>query len=213
MRPSQIRLFGMSAMIAAPLAAVLGVAPASAHEQPTTTPAARFLQGIIETAFNLVRPPVTAKANRNLDALIGDSMDWPSLTQFAIGHYRATLDATGMGGVTSRLEEQLGALARRAGVELPNMTLAVHDMRIDRDGNRHVLSTATLPRFGEIEVEWTLAPAADGGYRISDIAAFGLTLKQFLRGWIASLIAAQGGDAAATFEPPRGHAVQPSSPQ
>ena len=103
-------------MIAAHLVLILGLGPASAHEQPTTTPVARFLQGTIETAFDLVRPPVTVKANRDLDALIRDSMDWPGLTQFASGHYRANLDSTGMGGVRSRLAEQLGVLARRTRV-------------------------------------------------------------------------------------------------
>jgi hypothetical protein len=58
-----------------------------------------------------------------------------------------------------------------------------------------------LPRFGEIEVEWVLAPA-QSGYRIADIKALGLTLRQFLPGWVAGLIAAKGGDAAAAFEGP-----------
>lgn len=191
--------------------AMLPLAPAWGHEQPNTTPAARFLQGTIDTAVALVRPPMTAKTDRDLDALIRDSMDWPSLIQFAIGHYRADLDSEGLRAARTRIEQQLRDLARRAGVELPTMTFAVHDMRIDRDGNRHVLSLATLPRFGEIEVDWTLAPAAGGGYRISDIAAFGLTLKQFLRGWITSLVAAQGGDAAAAFEVPPPKSA--SSPQ
>jgi hypothetical protein len=183
------------------LAAALSCGPASAHERPITAPAARFLEGTVETAFGLVRPPVTPQANTTLEALIRDSMDWPGLTQFAIGHYLANLEDGEMGGVTARLEQQLGALARRAGTELPTMTLAIHDMRIDPDGSRHVLSAATLPRFGEIEVEWTLAPAANG-YRIADIAAFGLTLRQFLRNWIATLVAAQGGDAVAAFGQP-----------
>jgi hypothetical protein len=196
MCPSQIRTVCLALM-----AAALGCSPASAHERPITAPAARFLEGTIETAFGLVRPPVTPQANTTLEALIRDSMDWPGLAQFAIGRYRADLKDGEMGGVTARLEQQLGALARRAGVELPTMTLAIHDMRIDPDGNRHVLSTATLPRFGEIEVEWTLAPAAKG-YRIADIAAFGLTLRQFLRNWIATQVAAQGGDAGATFAAP-----------
>jgi hypothetical protein len=187
------------------LAAALGCGPASAHERPITTPAARFLEGTIETAFGLVHPPVTPQANTTLEALIRDSMDWPGLTQFAIGRYRADLKDGSMGGVTVRLKQQLGALARRAGAELPTMTLAIHDMRIDPDGSRHVLSTATLPRFGEIEVEWTLVSAAQG-YRIADIAAFGLTLRQFLRNWIATLVAARGGDVAAAF-------LVPSSPE
>ncbi|MEZ5833105.1 MAG: hypothetical protein R3D05_18180 [Dongiaceae bacterium] len=98
----------------------------------------------------------------------------------------------------TRLERQLGALALRAGRELPAMTLAIHDMRIDPDGTRHVLSTANLPRFGEIEVEWILTPTrTDTSYRIADIKALGLTLRQFLRSWIANLVAARNGDAAA----------------
>jgi hypothetical protein len=174
--------------------------PATARERPTTAPAARFLQGTIEHAFELVRPPVTAKAGATLEALIKDSMDWASLTHFAIGHYGATLDAEGMGDVTARLEQRLGILARRAGNELPTMTVAVHDMRIDPDGSRRIFSTANVPRFGEVEVEWILIPAAaENGYRIADIKAFGLTLRQFLRGWITGLVAAQGGDAAAVF--------------
>jgi hypothetical protein len=198
-------VFGVSAMIAA-----LTLAPAWGHEQPNTTPAARFLQDTIGTALGLIHPPMTARTNRELDALIHDSMDWPGLTQFAIGHYRADLDSKGMRGVRARIEQQLGELARRAGVGLPAMTLAVHNMRIDRDGDRHVLTTATLPKFGETEVDWTLTPAANGHYRISDIAAFGLTLKQFLRGWVTSLVAAQGGDAATAFEaPPAGPASSP----
>jgi len=213
MRPSQIcqrqlRLLCLSATIA-----VLTLAPARAHEQPTTTPAARFLQHTLETALGLVRPPMTTGTGRDLDALIRDSMDWPGLTQFAIGHYRADLDSEGVDGVRTRIAQQLADLARRAGVAFPTMTLAVHDMRIDRDGNRHVLCLATLPKFGEVEVDWTLAPAPGGGYRVSDIAAFGLTLKQFLRGWIASLVAAQGGDAATAFEAAPSPPKPASSPQ
>lgn len=195
MRPSQIRRLCLVLTIVA-----LCCGPASARERPATAPAARFLQATIEQAFGLVRPPVSAEAGANLEALIKDSMDWTSLTHFAIGHFGRTLDADGMGDVTARLEQRLGILARRAGVELSAMTVAVHDMRIDPDGTRRILSTATVPRFGEVEVEWTLIPAAAGnGYRIADIKAFGLTLRQFLRGWIAGLVAAQGGDAAAVF--------------
>lgn len=125
-------------------------------------------------------------------------MDWPNLTQFAIGRYGAELDEGGMVDARTRLERQLGALALRAGRELPAMTLAIHDMRIDPDGTRHVLSTANLPRFGEIEVEWILTPTrTDTSYRIADIKALGLTLRQFLRSWIANLVAARNGDAAA----------------
>lgn len=200
MCPSQIRTIGLLLM-----AAASGCGPASAHERPTTTPAARFLEGTFEAAFGLVRPPVAPQADATLATLIRDSMDWPSLTPFAIGRYRADLGDRDMGAVRARLERQLRDLARRAGVELPTMTLAIHDMRIDPEGNRHVLSTATLPRFGEVEVEWTLAPAGSG-YRIADIAAFGLTLRQFLRNWIATLVAARGGDAGAVF-------AAPSSPE
>jgi len=172
--------------------------PAAAHELPTTTPAARFLQDRLDRALVLARPPVSAKANGELDILIRDAMDWPSLAQFAIGHYGTSLDEGGRSDATARLERQLGLLARRAGRELPTMTIAIHDMRIDPDGNRHILSTATVPRFGEVEVEWTLRPTATG-YRVADIKAFGLTLRQFLRSWVTALVAAQGGNAAAVF--------------
>lgn len=172
--------------------------PAAAHELPTTTPAARFLQDRLDRALFLARPPVSAKASAALDIVIRDAMDWPSLTQFAIGHYRANLDEGGLSDATARLERQLGILARRAGKDLPTMTIAIHDMRIDPDGNRHILSTATVPRFGEIEVEWTLTPTATG-YRIADIRGLGLTLRQFLRGWVTGLVAAHGGNAAAVF--------------
>ena len=140
--------------------------PAAAHELPTTTPAARFLQDRLDRALVLARPPVSAKANGELDILIRDAMDWPSLAQFAIGHYGASLDEGGRSDATARLERQLGLLARRAGRELPTMTIAIHDMRIDPNGNRHIISTATVPRFGEVEVEWTLTPTATG-YRVA----------------------------------------------
>jgi len=190
---SQIRLLCLLLTVAA-----FCCGPVAAHERPTTTPAVRFLQGAIERAFDLARPPVSAKASADLDIVIRDAMDWPGLTQFAIGHYGAHLNEGGLSDAAARLERQLGILARRAGKEMPTLTLAIHDMRIDPDGNRRILSTATLPRFGEIEVEWTLAPTATG-YRVADIAAFGLTLRQFLRGWVTGLVAAQGGDATAVF--------------
>ncbi len=134
-----------------------------------------------------------------MDALIEAAMDWRGLTHFAIGHYGADLNADGMSSVTDKLEDQLGALARRAGTDLPTMTVALRDMRIDSDGNRRILSTATVPRFGEVEVEWTLTPTQTG-YRIADIKALGMTLRQFLRSWVTSLVAAKGGDAAAAFD-------------
>jgi hypothetical protein len=177
---------------------VLLCGPAWAHERPITTPAALFLQGTIERAFGLVRPPISAEAGADLEALIKTSMDWTSLTPFAIGRYGTGLGAEGMDGVTARLEQQLGLLARRAGHELPTMTVAIRDMRIDPDGNRRILSIANVPRFGEVEVEWILA-TTQTGYRIADIRAFGLTLRQFLRGWVTSLVAARGGDAEAVF--------------
>ena len=172
--------------------------PASAHERPTTTPAARFLQDQIERALVLARPPVSRKASDALDLLIRDTIDWPSLTRYAIGHYGAGLDAGGLSDVGAQLERQLGLLARRAGKEMPSLTIALRGLRIDADGDRRVLSTADVPRFGEIEVEWTLRPTATG-YRVSDISALGLSLRQFLRGWVTSLVAAQGGDPTAVF--------------
>lgn len=192
MPASQIRLIGLAAAI------VLLCGPAWAHERPTTTPVARFLQDNIDRALVLAKPPVSRKSGDDLDILIRDAMDWPNLTQYAIGHYGAKLDAGGLSEVGAQLERQLGQLARRAGKEMPTLTIALRGLRIDADGSRHVLSTADVPRFGEIEVEWTLRPTA-AGYRVSDISALGLSLRQFLRGWITSLVAAQGGDPAAVF--------------
>ncbi len=173
-------------------------APAAAHERPSTTPAARFLQDTVDRALLLARPPVSAKAGGDLDILIRDAMDWPSLTQFAIGQYGARLNKGGLSDAAARLERQLGMLARRAGREMPTLTIAIRNMQIDPDGMRHIFTTATVPRFGEIEVAWTLIPTATG-YRVVDIAALGLTLRQFLRGWVMGLVAAQGGDATAVF--------------
>jgi hypothetical protein len=197
MRPSQIHSFCLA------LAATLAWSvPAAAHERPATTPAARFVQATIDTAFALARPPMTLDENRRLESVIERSMDWSGLTQFAVGRYRADLEAAAMDAVKARLADRLGALARTAGRELGTLVLVVRDMRVDAEGNRHVTSTAILQRFGEVEVAWTLVPVQDGGYRIVDIAALGLTLRHFLRGWVTSLIADRGGDPGAVFGPP-----------
>jgi hypothetical protein len=201
MRVSQIRL-----LLSALLAATLYCGHATARERPETAPAARFLQDTIAQALDLARPPVSQQAGADLAALINEAMDWPSLTHFALGKYDAHLDHTRISSATGRLEDQLTNLARQAGFEWPTMTVEVHGMRIDPDGSRRILSTATVPRFGEVEVEWKLAPVSvDGlpaGYRIEDIKALGMTLRQFLRGWVSSLVAARGGDAAAAFGGP-----------
>ena len=198
MRPSQIHLSHIR-LVGLVTAIMLLCGPAWAHERPTTTPAARFLQDHIDRALVLAKPPVSGKAGDELDILIRDAMDWANLTQYAIGHYGTKLDAGGLSDVGAQLERQLGLLARRAGKEMPALTIALRDLRIDPEGNRHVLSTADVPRFGEIEVEWTLRPTA-GGYRVADISALGLSLRQFLRGWVTSLVAAQGGDPTAVFD-------------
>src|SRR5262245_12219231 len=144
MRASQIRVIGLAAAIA------LLCFPAWAHERPTTTPAARFLQDNIERALVLAKPPVSRKSGDELDILIRDAMDWPNLTQYAVGHYGVKLDAGGLSEVGAQLERQLGLLARRAGKEMPALTIALRGLRIDADGSRHVFSTADVPRFGEI---------------------------------------------------------------
>jgi hypothetical protein len=192
MLASQIRLIGLVAAIS------LLCGPAWARERPITTPVARFLQDHIARALELSKPPVSRKSGDELDILIRDTMDWSNLTQYAIGHYRTRLDAGGLSDVGAQLERQLGLLARRAGKEMPTLTIALRGLRIDEEGNRHILSTADVPRFGPIEVEWTLQPTTSG-YRISDISALGLSLRQFLRGWVTSLVAAQGGDPTAVF--------------
>jgi len=201
MGASQIRLIGLAAALA------LLCFPAWAHERPTTTPVARFLQDNIDRALVLAKPPVSRKSGDELDILIRDAMDWPNLTQYAIGHYGAKLDAGGLSDVGAQLERQLGLLARRAGKEMPNLTIALRGLRIDADGSRHVFSTADVPRFGEIEVEWTLRPTATG-YRVSDISTLGLSLRQFLRGWVTSLVATQGGDPTAVFNGEAGASPQ-----
>lgn len=201
MRPSQTRLAGLMT------AFMLLCGPAAAHERPTTTPAARFLQDNIGRALMLAKPPVSRKSGDELDILIRDAMDWQNLTQYAIGHYGARLDAGGLSDAGAQLERQLGQLARRAGKEMPTLTIALRGLRIDPEGNRHLLSTANVPRFGEIEVEWTLRPTATG-YRVSDISALGLSLRQFLRGWVTSLVAAQGGDPTAVFNGKSGASPQ-----
>jgi hypothetical protein len=193
MGPSQIRTLGFVLAVA-----VSCCGDAVARERPATTPAARFVQDTVDRALGLVRPPVSADAGAELSALIDDSMDWASLTRFAIGRYEAELGAAEMAGVTETLAQRLEALCRRAGAELPSMTVAIRGMRIDPDGSRRILGIATVPKFGEVEVEWTLAKA-ERSYRIADIKALGLTLRQFLRGWVTSLVAAEGGNAAAVF--------------
>jgi hypothetical protein len=179
-------------------AALLCCGPAAARERPATTPAARFVQDTIDRALGLVRPPVSDEAGSDLTALIEGAMDWPSLAHFAMGRHGAAISPDGMRSATDQLEQRLVNLARRAGAELPAMTVAIHDMRIGADGNRRILGTAALPRFGEIDVEWVLAPTGTG-YRIADIRALGMSLRQFLRSWIAGWVAAHGGDAAAAF--------------
>jgi hypothetical protein len=201
-----IRLIGLATAIA------LWCSSASAHERPATAPAARFLQEHIDRALVLARPPVSRKDNDELAILIRDAIDWPTLTRYAIGHYGAKLDAGGLSEVGAQLEQQLGQLARRAGKEMPTLTIALRGLRIDSDGNRHVLSTAGVPRFGAIEVEWTLRPTATG-YRVSDISALGLSLRQFLRGWVTSLVAAQGGDPTAVFNGEPSDSDAGASPQ
>lgn len=195
MTASQMHLIRLVGFV---LATALLCGPALAHERPSTTPAARFLQDHIDRALTLAKPPVSGKAGDELDLLIRDAMDWPALTQYAVGRYGARLDAGGLSGVGALLERQLGVLARRAGKEMPTLTIALRGLRIDSEGNRYVLSTADVPRLGEIDVEWTLRPTATG-YRVSDISALGLSLRQFFRGWITGLVAAQGGDPAAVF--------------
>lgn len=145
---------------------------------------------------------MTPDENRRLDFMIERSMDWAGLAQFAVARYRAELDGGAMDAVAARLAERLAALARTAGRELEGLDLVVRDMRLEADGTRRVMSTATLQRFGEVEVTWTLVPTQDGGYRIADIAALGLTLRHFLRGWVTGLIADRGGDPAAVVAPP-----------
>jgi hypothetical protein len=194
MRASQIRL--LTPIVTA---VALWCGPAAAHERPVTTPAARFVQDILDRTLVLVRPPVSAESGADLAMLIRSTIDWPALTQFAVGRYVADLSPEDMNGATDKLEGQMEALARRAGADLPTMTVAIHDMRVDPDGARRVLSTATVPRFGEVEVEWTLVPTPTG-YLIADIKALGMTLRQFLRSWIAGLVAAEGGNAAAVFD-------------
>jgi len=110
MRISQIRL--LTAIVTA---IAFWCGPAAAHEQPVTTPAARFVQDTLDHALILVRPPVSAEAGINLTALIRSAMDWPALTRFAVGRYVFDLDAKGMGGATGMLEGQMQSLARRAG--------------------------------------------------------------------------------------------------
>ena len=63
-------------------------------------------------------------------------MDWPNLTRYAIGHYGARLDAGGLSDAGAQLERQLGLLARRAGKEMPTLTIALRGLRIDPEGNR-----------------------------------------------------------------------------
>lgn len=207
MRVSQIRL-----LLPAVLAATLCGGDATARERPETAPAAQFLRGTIDRALDLARPPVSQQAGSHLAALINEAMDWKSLTHFALGQYGANLNSAAMSAATTRLEDQLTILARQAGFEWPTMTVEVHGMRIDPDGSRRILSTATVPRFGEVEVEWTLAPVSvdrpTTGYRIEDIKALGMTLRQFLRGWVSGLVAAHGGDAAAAFADPSGGSPQ-----
>jgi hypothetical protein len=186
-------LFGLAAMTLA-----VGCGPAAARERPATTPAARFLQDKIDRALILARPPVSAKDSGDLDILIRDAMDWPGLSSFAIGRYRVSLDEGGLSDASARLERQLGLLARRAAKDMPSLAIVLRGMRIDAEGNRYILSTASVPRFGAIEMQWALRPTASG-YRVADIAAMGLTLRQFLRGWVAGLIAAQCGDPEAVF--------------
>ena len=144
MHASQIRLIGLAAAIA------LWCCSASAHERPTTTPAARFLQDQIDRALVLAKPPVSGKASDELDILIRDAIDWPSLTRYAIGHYGAKLDSGGLSEVGAQLERQLGLLARRAGKEMPTLTIALRGLRLDADGprRREVLECRGCPRHG-----------------------------------------------------------------
>ena len=191
--------FGTLLAVAFALACALpAIAPAVAHERPSTAPAARFLQAVIDNALPLAMPPVSTAVDARLRTAMDNALDLSDLTIFALGRYRAALDAEALARAQGAIGEQLRALAYRAGEAYPMLALTVTGLRIDAEGNRRVQSAARLPRIGEVEVEWTLRPEGSG-YRIMDIQAFGLTLRHFLRNWIAVLIA--GRDPGIVFGP------------
>lgn len=195
---SQIHRSLLGSLLAAAL--VLGCAcPAVAHERPSTAPAARFVQATIDAALPLAMPPVSAVADTRLRGIMDAALDFPDLTVFALGRYRADLDNAASTRALDAIGDQLRALAYRAGEAYPTLAVTVTGLRIDAEGNRRIQSTARLPRIGAVDVEWILK--ADGAsYRIVDIQAFGLTLRHFLRDWVTILVAGQ--DPAVVFGPP-----------
>jgi ABC-type transporter MlaC component len=195
---SQIHRSPLLGPLLAVALAVGYVTPIAAHERPATAPAARFLQATIDNALPLAMPPVSNAADARLRTTMDNALDFPGLTIFALGRYRAALDAEAVARAQGAIGEQLRALAYRAGEAYPTLALTVTGLRIDADGNRRIQSVVRLPKIGEVEVEWILKPD-DGSYRILDIQAFGLTLRHFLRNWIAVVVAE--ADPATVFGP------------
>lgn len=195
---SQIHRPLLGPLLVAVLAVVCAM-PATGRERPSTAPAARFLQATIDAALPLAIPPVNEAGDARLRGILNAALDFPNLTIFALGRYRADLDDAANTRAQAAIGDQLRALAYRAGAAYPTLALTVTGLRVDADGNRRVQSVARLPRVGAVEVEWILK--MDGpSYRVVDIQSFGLTLRHFLRDWVTVLVAGQ--DPATVFGPP-----------
>ena len=198
-RPSRIRPNRLQRPVLAAILALGFATPSEAHERPSTAPAARFLQAAIDAALPLAMPPISAAADTRLQVIMDSALDLPDLTTFALGRYRGDLNSEATTRAQEAIGDQLRALAYRAGEAYPDLAITITGLRIDAEGNRRIQSVALLPSIGPVEVDWILKPQGSS-YQISDVQAFGLTLRHFLRDWVTMLVA--GRNPSAVFGPP-----------
>ena len=141
---SQIHRLFLGALLAAALAVVCAM-PAVGRERPSTAPAARFLQATIDAALPLAIPPVNEAGDTRLRGILDAALDFPDLTIFALGRYRADLDDAASGRAREAIGDQLRALAYRACEAYPTLALTVTGLRVDADGNRRRCSAHPAP--------------------------------------------------------------------
>jgi phospholipid transport system substrate-binding protein len=187
-----------AAFVTARIAAVLlclcilrtGVA-GSTHDEP-----GRYVAGLVErTVPRLAAMPPPARPGE-LRRLFDENVDLAGIARFILGRYWRTASENERAEFT-RLFAELIVQTSDAGLAgYAGQRLRVSDARAVEDGEIIVRSELSQTDGPAIRIDWRLRQQSDG-FKITDVAVEGISVRGALRDFVAAAVQERGGTIAA----------------
>jgi phospholipid transport system substrate-binding protein len=177
---------------------LVALAPAAAFAQAADPAAAsRYIATLVEDAFKALIGAMPADERaRHLRGFLQHNLDVPGLPQAAIGRYWDRLTPAQRSEYLQLFESYLVVAYAPQFAQYPPDGKVTVTGALTVEGGVVVNSESVEPGSQPVKVDWLVVPR-QGGWRIADVAAAGISARETLKADFTGLIRQNGGSVEA----------------